>query len=126
MIDEQVTTLIANHADRGTHHARQRQPRASSSGWQLVVVSTPFVYARTKVPNCCSQRLLLVLLPLPGSDVIWLRCGRGGARERQRVAGVQRAGMHGSSKIGHGGAEDGTQTSTASQMVQQKNEAAID
>ena len=124
MINEQVTTLIANHADRGTHHARQRQPRASS-GWQLVV-STPFVYARTNEPNCCSRRLLPVLLPLPGSDVIWLRCGRGGVRERQRVAGVQRAGMHGSSKIGHGGAEDGTQTSTASQMVQQKNEAAID
>ena len=42
------------------------------------------------------------------------------------MAGVQRACMHGSSKIGPGGAEDGTQTSTASQTVQQKNEAAID
>jgi hypothetical protein len=71
---------------------------------EQVTILYPFlVYARTNKPNFCSRRLLPVLHPLPGSDDIWLRCGRGGVRERQRVAGVQRAGMHGSSKIGPGG-----------------------
>ena len=63
----------------------------------------------------------LCCFPLPGCDVIWLRCGGWREGEEACCGATGRVCM----AAARSGVEDGTNTSTASHTGQQKNEAAM-